>query len=760
MNLLSFRKNIAALTAATLSFSTFSPLLADSHKSNHQPISAGARIINNSKLAHSKADFSPPEWVLENNLMYEMNILRTPSMKEGIPDGTFKAAATNLKRLRDLGVTIIWLMPIFDVGDGSVAINAKANVPSHYAPTDFFTVRSGTGTIKDVKEFVRKAHKLGIHVILDITANQTGYSNPLLQSHPEWFERNTRGEAVNGAADAVGAFFWDISNFKAQDAPKELEDYIIKVLTFWIKKTDIDGFRFDGGTGAWKDKFWVNARKACEAIKPCFFFGEDTYPGQGVIQSRVFNGAYGFRVAGALLNPARTVEGVMQAILWDEVNTNTGLVRTNYSANHDPVFSQTPAEIYGSFYTNELVLRYTMPNYMPKIVQGEDGGNLGRINLFDDTIISNDFHSDTTKLLKKLNKLRKCNVALHNVARKDGQYSFYLTELDGSLNDQEILAFVRWNDSNNRVLVLVNFSDEDKEYSTGQIFEKSMWLANNTARDVLPDGKYCNFFFDETQPESPLNDRSVEVTISSWFGAPSFTTTVGANSFKVYVSNTEYSFPPVDIEQQSLYKRWNYMAVYPDLPSLFEVAKLPQENIAGFSAALQANKSYIKQLLKNNTAVTFFAPQGDTLPPGFTLDDFIVPGLKTYDPASTFEFFDNPADALGVPKSFDVFETGVPINALSGNTITLLTPPPAFYLPYVPTYNINGTEYQIVSNNITFVYKDADGVTRQGLLNTIEPVAPVATAGKATRQDKGWDRETVINQLASKREGIAEQIPQ
>ena len=202
------------------------------------------------------------------------------------------------------------------------------------------------------------------------------------------------------------------------------------------------------------------------------------------------------------------------------------------------------------------------------------------------------------------------------------------------------------------------------------------------------------------------------------------------------------------------------MAVYPDLPSLFEVAKLPQENIAGFSAALQANKSYIKQLLKSNTAVTFFAPQGDTLPAGFNINDFIVPGLKTYDPESALGFFDDPADALGVPKSFDIFETGVPKTALSGNTVTLLTPAPGFFLPFVPTYDINGTQYQIVSDNITFMYKDSEGVLRQGLLNTIQPVPPVANAAKATLQQTKWDKESVIKELTPKLERIVEEMAQ
>lgn len=198
-------------------------------------------------------------------------------------------------------------------------------------------------------------------------------------------------------------------------------------------------------------------------------------------------------------------------------------------------------------------------------------------------------------------------------------------------------------------------------------------------------------------------------------------TTVGANSFKIYVTDAVYQDIPFDVNDQTKFNRYNTMAVYPELPSLFEVAAKPQENISGFLAELLANKAMVDDLLKNNRAVTFFAPQGNSLPAEFNLQDHIVAGIKTYDPASALGLFDNPAPALGVPHSFDVFQTGVSRKAVSGNNVTLLTEIPAYNLPIIPTYEINGTTWQIVSNNITFLYKDINNVNRQGLINTLQP---------------------------------------
>lgn len=728
MNFLSKNIGILLFLVVGITSALEAKSLFKSHCKSHSShgkggLSAGARIINNKNLAKEKTDFFPPEWVLDNNIMYEMNILRTPSMDPSLPGGTFKAAETNLPRLKSLGITIIWLMPIFEIGDGAIAINDKADTASLYSTIDYFSPKASTGTIKDVKRFIRRAHELGIRVILDIAHNQTSFANPLLQSHPEFFSRNNRGEVVNGAASALGGFFWDAANFDEPAATKKLQNYVISILTFWIRKVDCDGFRFDGGLGQWPNEFWNRARIKTGKLKDVFFFGESTYPGQGVTASRVFDGEYGWRVFNVLTSSHPTIESLIEAVGLDLLQNSVGCVRTNYSANHDTVFFKTPAQIYGAQYFNELVLRYTMPNYMPQIVQGEDGGNLGRINLFDNTIIDNDFNSTTTQLLQKLARLRKKNPCLHNVTQRDGFYSFYLSELDGQVG-QGVFGFVRWESkSNNRVLVLVNLSDQDIVYNpdpSSTFYNRDIWFASSLARDVLPAGIYTNAFFDPSLPASSINDPSILVSTNPRFGVPAFTTIVGANSFKVYITDAVYEDIPFGVDDQPLFNRWNYMAVYPELPSLFEIAAKPQENIGGFLAQLQAHRSEIEALLKNNEAVTFFAPRGNTLPPGFNLFDFIVAGRKTYDPESALAFFDDPASALGVPKSFDEFETGIPRLALSGNSITLLTPIPAYFLAFVPTYEINGVEYEIASDNITFVYTDSQGIQRQGLLNIIQ----------------------------------------
>ena len=126
-----------------------------------------------------------PEWS-KNASIYQLN---TRQFSE---EGTFKAAQTQLPRLKDLGVDIIWFMPIHAIGEK----NRKGNLGSPYAVKDYYSVNPEFGTLQDLKDFVNEAHKLGIYVILDWVANHTAWDHPWITSHPEWYTQNSSGQII------------------------------------------------------------------------------------------------------------------------------------------------------------------------------------------------------------------------------------------------------------------------------------------------------------------------------------------------------------------------------------------------------------------------------------------------------------------------------------------------------------------------------------------------------------------------------------
>jgi len=132
----------------------------------------------------------------KNAVIYEVNI------RQYTPEGTFAAFTKELPRLKELGVDILWLMPVFPIGQ----LNRKATqtklaaeienpeeqkkyLGSYYAISDYMTVNPEFGTIDDFKELVNKAHELGMHIILDIAVNHTAWDHPWIKSNPGFYTR-------------------------------------------------------------------------------------------------------------------------------------------------------------------------------------------------------------------------------------------------------------------------------------------------------------------------------------------------------------------------------------------------------------------------------------------------------------------------------------------------------------------------------------------------------------------------------------------
>ena len=110
-----------------------------------------------------------PEWS-KNASIYQINT------RQFTPQGTFSAAEAQLPRLKDLGVDILWLMPVQEIG----IKNRKGSLVSPYSVKDYYKVNPEFGIPQKLKHFIQAAHTLGLHVILDWVANHTAWDNLLV----------------------------------------------------------------------------------------------------------------------------------------------------------------------------------------------------------------------------------------------------------------------------------------------------------------------------------------------------------------------------------------------------------------------------------------------------------------------------------------------------------------------------------------------------------------------------------------------------
>ena len=115
---------------------------------------------NQTKNTKENKEEMQEDWSKNANI-YEVNI------RQYSDEGTIVEFQKHLPRLKEMGVDILWLMPVFPVGE----LNRKGSLGSYYAVKDYKDINPEFGNIEDLKNLVKEAHKLGMHVILDWVAN-------------------------------------------------------------------------------------------------------------------------------------------------------------------------------------------------------------------------------------------------------------------------------------------------------------------------------------------------------------------------------------------------------------------------------------------------------------------------------------------------------------------------------------------------------------------------------------------------------------
>ncbi len=155
------------------------------------------------------------------------------------PQGNFAGVTAQLPRLKALGVTDVWIMPVTPVGQ---PINGHPSVDSPYDVHDYYGIDPRYGTAADLHTLIDTAHKLGMRVLLDEVLNHTSWDNALITQHPEYYV-HTGGDVHNPATIQMAFNYSDVAQLDY--ANPALRSYITKMLRYWITQYQVDGFRFD-----------------------------------------------------------------------------------------------------------------------------------------------------------------------------------------------------------------------------------------------------------------------------------------------------------------------------------------------------------------------------------------------------------------------------------------------------------------------------------------------------------------------------------
>ncbi|WP_226388848.1 alpha-amylase family glycosyl hydrolase [Penaeicola halotolerans] len=378
-----------------------------------------------------------PEWTKDKNL-YEVNI------RQYTPEGTFNAFAAELPRLKDMGVDILWLMPIHPVGEK----NAKGSLGSYYAVKDYKAVNPNYGTEEDFRNLVKKAHDLGMYIIIDWVANHTAWDNPLTISNPEWYTKDSLGNFT----PPVGTDWSDVIDLNYEN--EELNTYMIDALSYWVEEFDIDGYRCD--VADWVPaEFWKRAIDTLRSKKEVFMLAEAENPEMHEVG---FNMTYSwelFHHINAIAGGKENAHHLDSMITKNATRFSMENYRMNFITNHDEnSWNGTADSLLGDAHETMLALTYTLPG-MPLTYSGQESNNQKKLEFFEkDAIQWGDY--EMANFYRQLNQLKHEQPALWN-----GDFGGSFEKIKTS-NDTDIFAFNRIK-GDDVVTVIFNLSSNDQE---------------------------------------------------------------------------------------------------------------------------------------------------------------------------------------------------------------------------------------------------------------------------------------------------------
>ncbi len=373
------------------------------------------------------------DWIASTNI-YEVN------MRQYTGKGTINAFANELPRLKDMGVEVLWFMPIHPIG----ILNRKGNLGSYYSIKDFTAVNPEFGTMEDFRKLIIQAHDLEMKVIMDWVANHAAWDNVWTTDHPDYFERDSEGN-FKPPYDWTDVIQIDHSN------PLQQDD-MIKAMKFWVTDFDIDGFRADLAHLTPLD-FWKKARTAIEPVKPNLFWLAES---EEINFHEVFDATFTWEwmhITESYYKNNTETESLYAVLQKYRTAFPALACRMYFTSNHDEnTWNGTEYEKYGDMAKALSVFSFTW-NGLPMIYSGQEMPNLKRLKFFEKDSIDWNGEYALHDFYKELSALRKRNPALRAA---DPESAALFIEISAN---KSIMAYLRKNEYN-EVFVLLNLSGE------------------------------------------------------------------------------------------------------------------------------------------------------------------------------------------------------------------------------------------------------------------------------------------------------------
>ncbi|MEJ0103636.1 MAG: alpha-amylase family glycosyl hydrolase [Bacteroidota bacterium] len=390
--------------------------------------------------------------------IYEVNI------RQYTREGSFKAFMKHIPRLRDMGIDILWLMPVTPIS----IEKRQGTYGSYYAASSYTEIDPSYGSREDFIGLIKEAHSLGMRVIIDWVANHTGYDHQWTIRNPEWYRKDEAGKFTE-------LYGWvDVIDLDYRIPEMRIE--MIRSMKYWISEFDIDGFRCDMARTVPLD-FWLEARAECDAIKDLFWLAECEIKEY----HETFDLTYGWEAMRAFVKMKKgeaTLENI-KPILTDYACYPAGARKLLFTSNHDEnTYEGTEYERFGSSALAFAIFTCTWPG-IPLIYSGQELPNLKRLHFFEKDFIDWKETAELHNFYKILLALRKKNKALQENA----------SVLLIPCNEPQALIYI-CRRQRDKVLVILNLSEKKAEININHPAIKGQYTDLFSGEEIQVNRKF------------------------------------------------------------------------------------------------------------------------------------------------------------------------------------------------------------------------------------------------------------------------------
>ena len=386
---------------------------------------------------------------IKDGVIYEANI------RQYSESGKFEDFTKDIYKLKDLGIKIIWLMPIHPISK----TNRKGTLGSYYSISDYKAVNPEFGNKDDLDKLIKEAHKHDMLVILDWVANHTGWDHKWIENKPDYYTKNENGEITDPINPSTGeSWGWtDVADLNFDNM--EMQNEMIEAMEYWVKEHEIDGYRLDAAHSC-PASFWKKSIERLKKIKNVLMLAEsDGYHTGGFELIELFDMSYnwsGHHVLNRIYKKENNSEDLKLNINRNLNDYSSKHILMNFTSNHDEnTWAGTVFDRYGDGAKTFAALTYFLPG-IPLIYNGQEYGLNKRLEFFEKDFIAKK-QSDFYEFYSNLNSLKKEN----NILDIDSEIKFEIIET----NNINLICYKRIKNDDSMYFV-ANLSEESQEINT------------------------------------------------------------------------------------------------------------------------------------------------------------------------------------------------------------------------------------------------------------------------------------------------------